>query len=64
MVTGDVTQIDLPPDKSSGLKKAKKILGGVPEIAFLDLTEKDVVRCELVQKVIKAYERYERKGEN
>ena len=64
LVTGDVTQIDLPPDKSSGLKKAKKILGGVPEIAFLDLTEKDVVRCELVQKVIKAYERYERKGEN
>ena len=64
VVTGDVTQIDLPPDKSSGLKKAKKILGGVPEIAFLDLTEKDVVRCELVQKVIKAYERYERKGEN
>lgn len=64
VVTGDVTQIDLPPDQSSGLKKAKKILGGVPEIAFLDLTEKDVVRCELVQKVIKAYERYERKGEN
>ena len=64
VVTGDVTQIDLPPDKSSGLKKAKKILGGVPEIAFLDLTEKDVVRCELVQKVIKAYETYETKGEN
>ncbi|MFR1517557.1 MAG: PhoH family protein [Clostridia bacterium] len=59
IVTGDITQIDLPPDKSSGLKKAKKILNGVAEISFIDLTEKDVVRCELVQKIIKAYEKYE-----
>ena len=58
IVTGDITQIDLPPDKSSGLKKAKKILNGVAEISFIDLTEKDVVRCELVQKIIKAYEKY------
>ena len=60
VVTGDVTQIDLPPDKSSGLKKAKRILNGVSGISFIDLNEKDVVRCELVQKIIKAYEKFEK----
>lgn len=63
VVTGDVTQIDLPPDKSSGLKKVKRILNGISGISFIDLTEKDVVRCELVQKIIKAYEKYEKRGE-
>jgi len=63
VVTGDITQIDLPPDKSSGLKKVKKILNGVDGISFIDLNEKDVVRCELVQKIIKAYEKYEKKGD-
>ncbi len=60
VVTGDITQIDLPPDKSSGLKKVRKILASLSEIEFIDLTEKDVVRCELVQKIIRAYEKYER----
>ena len=60
VVTGDITQIDLPPDKSSGLKKAKRILNGVQGITFIDLNEKDVVRCELVQKIIKAYEKFEK----
>lgn len=63
VVTGDITQIDLPPDKSSGLKKVKKILNGVDGISFIDLNEKDVVRCELVQKIIKAYEKFEKKGD-
>lgn len=63
VVTGDITQIDLPPDKSSGLKKVKKILDGIPGICFTELTEKDVVRCELVQKIIKAYEKYEKRGD-
>ena len=63
VVTGDVTQIDLPPDKSSGLKKVKRILNGISGISFIDLTEEDVVRCELVQKIIKAYEKYEKRGE-
>ena len=63
VVTGDITQIDLPPDKSSGLKKVKKILSGVDGISFIDLNEKDVVRCELVQKIIKAYEKFEKKGD-
>ncbi len=62
VVTGDITQIDLPPDKSSGLKKVRKILNEVQGISFIDLNEKDVVRCELVQKIIKAYEKYEKKG--
>lgn len=62
VVTGDITQIDLPPEKSSGLKKVRKILSGVSGIAFADLTEKDVVRCELVQNIIRAYEKYENKG--
>ena len=64
VVTGDITQIDLPPDKSSGLKKVKKILSDVQGISFVDLNEKDVVRCELVQKIIKAYEKYEKKESN
>ena len=59
VVTGDVTQIDLPKDKVSGLKKIQRILGGIDDIAFCTLTGKDVVRCELVQKIIRAYEKYE-----
>ena len=44
-------------------KKVKKILDGIPGICFTELTEKDVVRCELVQKIIKAYEKYEKRGD-
>lgn len=62
VVTGDITQIDLPQDKSSGLKKVQDILIDVAGIEFINLTEKDVVRCELVQKIIKAYEKYEERG--
>lgn len=61
VVTGDVTQIDLPQDKTSGLKKIQRILGDIDQIGFCHLTGKDVVRCELVQKIIRAYERYEQK---
>lgn len=63
IVTGDITQVDLPPDKLSGLKKVKRILDGVSGISFIDLSDKDVVRCELVQKIIKAYDKFEKKGE-
>ena len=59
IVTGDVTQIDLPDGKKSGLKAAQRILRGIEDIAFCELTEKDVVRHPLVQKIIKAYERYD-----
>jgi phosphate starvation-inducible PhoH-like protein len=56
IVTGDITQIDLPGDKKSGLKEVIKILKNIKGIEFVFLTEKDVVRHELVQKIIKAYE--------
>ena len=57
VVTGDVTQIDLPDGKKSGLVEAMKILKGIDDIAINIFTEKDVVRHRLVQDIIKAYER-------
>ena len=60
IVTGDVTQIDLPDGKTSGLKEAMKVLRNIEGIAFCPLTEKDVVRHPLVQKIITSYEKYER----
>jgi len=59
VVTGDVTQIDLPGDKKSGLKEVTKILKDIDGISFIYLTEKDVVRHELVQRIIKAYEKFD-----
>ena len=63
IVTGDITQIDLPGDKRSGLKEAMKILGGIEGIAFCKFTEKDVVRHPLVQAIIKAYAKYDEEKE-
>ena len=57
VITGDVTQIDLPDGKRSGLKEAVRILRGVEDIAIFKFTEKDVVRHKLVQDIIRAYER-------
>jgi phosphate starvation-inducible PhoH-like protein len=59
VITGDVTQVDLPSGKSSGLSHARRILGQVEGIHFADFTEVDVVRHPLVQEVIRAYERSE-----
>ena len=59
-ITGDVTQIDLPDGKRSGLKEAVRILKGVDDIAIFRFTEKDVVRHKLVQDIIRAYERASR----
>ena len=64
VVTGDITQIDLPGDKKSGLKEVIKILKDIKGIEFIYLTEKDVVRHELVQKIIKAYEKYDNQKRN
>ena len=58
-VTGDVTQIDLPKEKMSGLVHAVRVLDGVEGISVVKLTHKDVVRHELVQRIIQAYERHE-----
>ncbi len=58
VVTGDLTQVDLPPGKRSGLVDAVDVLRGVEGISFVYFDDKDVVRHNLVQKIIKAYERY------
>ena len=62
IITGDVTQIDLPDTKRSGLLEAIKVLKNVGDIGILHFTEKDVVRHRLVQAIIKAYERYYEEG--
>ena len=59
VITGDVTQIDLPADKSSGLIHAARVLKGVEGIEFCYLDRRDVVRHEIVQNIIKAYEKHE-----
>ena len=63
VITGDVTQIDLPDDKVSGLKDAVRVLDGVKDIAICRLTAVDVVRHSLVQEIINAYEKAEKKKE-
>ena len=57
VVTGDITQIDLPDGKRSGLKEAIQVLKNIEDISIVKFSEKDVVRHKLVQKIIKAYER-------
>ena len=61
VITGDITQIDLPGDKPSGLKDAMKILKGVEGISICQLTQQDVVRHVMVQRIIEAYARFEEK---
>ncbi len=60
VITGDVTQIDLPTGKASGLKEAQAILRGISGIRIIQFTERDVVRHPLVQEIITAYDRAER----
>ena len=60
VVTGDLTQTDLPSGQKSGLAMAVKILAGIEDIAIHNFTERDVVRHKLVQKIILAYEKFER----
>ena len=62
VITGDITQIDLPDARRSGLVEASRILRQVDDIAILRFTEKDVVRHRLVQEIIKAYEKYSEEG--
>ena len=63
VITGDVTQIDLPDDKVSGLKDAVRVLEGVKDIAICRLSSADVVRHALVQRIISAYEKADKKQE-
>jgi phosphate starvation-inducible PhoH-like protein len=59
VITGDITQVDLPSGKVSGLIEVQSILKEVESIKFIYLTEEDVIRHELVQRVIRAYESYQ-----
>ena len=61
VVTGDITQIDLPTGRMSGLVEATRILKGVEDIRMIYFSERDVVRHRLVQKIVQAYERYEKR---
>jgi phosphate starvation-inducible protein PhoH and related proteins len=58
VVTGDVTQIDLPLGKMSGLVEARNVISGVEGIAFIHFNDRDVVRHPLVQRIVRAYESY------
>jgi len=62
VVTGDVTQIDLPPRAVSGLVEARRILTGVTGLAFIAFHEEDVIRHPLVGRIVQAYERDIRQG--
>ncbi len=60
VITGDITQIDLPSEKTSGLIEIKKLLKNIKDLSFVYFSEKDVVRHKLVQQIIKAYEKFEK----
>jgi phosphate starvation-inducible PhoH-like protein len=62
VVNGDITQIDLEKGQSSGMVVARDILRDVEGIAFVDFDERDVVRHELVARIVRAYDRYEKQG--
>ncbi len=59
VITGDITQIDLPRPDQSGLRQVGDILKNIPNISFVYLTDKDVVRHKLVQRIVKAYQKFE-----
>ncbi|MCE5194935.1 MAG: PhoH family protein [Nitrospiraceae bacterium] len=61
VITGDITQIDLPSGKASGLIEADKVLSEIEDIKVIYFSEKDVVRHRLVQEIVKAYEKYEKR---
>jgi phosphate starvation-inducible PhoH-like protein len=61
VVTGDITQIDLPVGKDSGLKVVQSVLRDIPGIEFVTLGKSDVVRHEIVQRIVQAYEDYEQR---
>lgn len=63
IVTGDLTQVDLPPSQMSGLAHAQHILKGIKEIAFIEMNKKDIVRHKLVTRIVEAYEKQEIKND-
>jgi phosphate starvation-inducible PhoH-like protein len=63
VVTGDVTQIDLPDKRTSGLVQARRILQGVKGVHFIEFGDEDVIRHPLVARIVGAYDRFERRRE-
>jgi len=63
IVTGDITQVDLPTGKGSGLRVARQVLRGISGVAFVELTSRDVVRHRIVAAIVDAYQRYEEQRE-
>ncbi|HEX8170001.1 MAG TPA: PhoH family protein [Thermoanaerobaculia bacterium] len=64
VVTGDITQVDLPEGKKSGLREVRRILEGVEGLRFFDFSQRDVVRHPLVGKIVHAYDRYDKERED
>jgi phosphate starvation-inducible PhoH-like protein len=62
VITGDITQIDLPAGKTSGLMEAMKVVSRIDGISFVHFDERDVVRHKLIQQIVKAYERFSSNG--
>ena len=62
VITGDITQVDLPDRKQSGLLEATRILKGIEDLEVIMLNNRDVVRHKMVQRIVQAYERYYEKG--
>ena len=62
IITGDLTQIDLPQSNTSGLMHAQRVLNGVPGIGFVTLSKKDIVRHKLVTRIVEAYEKHEKQA--
>ena len=60
IITGDMTQIDLPASQTSGLVQALRILKGVKGISFVELNKKDIVRHKLVERIVDAYEKFDK----
>ena len=59
IVTGDMSQVDLPHNVTSGLVQAQRILKGIPGIATIEFDKRDIVRHRLVQRIVEAYDKYE-----
>ena len=60
IITGDMTQIDLPASQTSGVVQALRILKGVTGISFVELNKKDIVRHKLVERIVDAYEKFDK----
>jgi phosphate starvation-inducible protein PhoH and related proteins len=63
VVTGDVTQVDLPSGRSSGLRVVRDILGGIDGVSFCELSARDVVRHRIVQEIVEAYRMFDEQVE-